>query len=175
MKRIINWQEMIIENIDQNEMDKLNTVNIHFNRIAQVSDLVNYNERDYWATPLELLAINSGDCEDIAIAKYFTLKKLNVEEKKLWLTYVRSYSKERIVPHLVLTYYSTPYAEPFILDNLTPDILTASKRKDLKPTYSFNVSGLWAAKERERGKLDGGANRIYKWQDLLERMEDEGF
>ncbi|MGB5156146.1 transglutaminase-like cysteine peptidase [Desulfobacterium sp. N47] len=175
MARILKWQDLIIENMDRKEMEKLNAVNSYFNKIAQVSDLDNYKQQDYWATPLELIALNGGDCEDIAIAKYFTLKKLNVEEKKLWLTYVRAYTKNRIVPHLVLTYYTSPNAEPFILDNIMPDILSASKRKDLKPTYSFNVSGLWAAKERERGKHDGGANRVYKWKDLLERMEDEGF
>lgn len=178
VKRLIEWQNLIKSNMDKPEKEKLKAVNDFFNHIHNVSDMDNWGEKDYWATPLELLAKNGGDCEDLAIAKYFTLKKLDVADKRLCLTYVRAYSRGRklvIVPHLVLTYYPGPDKDPLVLDNLVPDIIPASQRRDLVPTYSFDVESLWNSKERNRGKRIGGTKYIYPWQDLLKRIEEEGY
>ena len=71
---------------------------------------------------------------------------------------------------MVLTYYSTPSAEPLILDNLKETIQLASKRTDLLPVYTFNGDGLWLAKERGKGKFVGGSDRLKRWNDLKSRM-----
>lgn len=42
-----------------------------------------------WATPIESLIRNSGDCEDFAIAKYFTLLAMDVPEDQLKITFVK--------------------------------------------------------------------------------------
>jgi len=178
VKRLIEWQNLIKSNMNKIEKEKLTAVNDFFNHIPNVSDMDNWGKKDYWATPLELLARNGGDCEDFAIAKYFTLRKLNVADKRLCLTYVRAYSGRKrlvIIPHLVLTYYPRPDGDPFVLDNLLPDILPASQRRDLMPTYSFNGDGLWNSKERNRGKRIGSSKNIYPWQDLLTRIQEEGY
>jgi len=71
---------------------------------------------------------------------------------------------------MVLAYYSTPEAEPLILDNLINDIKPASIRNDLVPVYSFNGEGLWLSKIRgQEGKRIGGADKLKNWQDLLTR------
>ncbi|MGI9537482.1 MAG: transglutaminase-like cysteine peptidase, partial [Desulfocapsaceae bacterium] len=119
---------------------------------------------------VEFLAQNGGDCEDFSIAKYFTLKKLGVDETKLNLTYAKAVELNQA--HMVVTYYGQPEAEPLILDNLIDEIKPASLRPDLLPVFSFNGIGLWLAKERGRGKLVGNSSRYKHWQDLLGRMPE---
>ena len=40
-------------------------------------------KKDYWATPIEFMGTGAGDCEDYAIAKYFSLINLGIPEDKL--------------------------------------------------------------------------------------------
>jgi len=95
---------------------------------------------------LEFLATGAGDCEDFAIAKYFTLLELGVDESKMRITYVKSLRRNQ--PHMVLTFFASPKSVPEVLDNLIPEIKPATQRSDLLPVYSFNGTGLWTAKAR---------------------------
>lgn len=152
------------------EREKLELVNNFMNQTRFVDDIVHWGKEDYWATPVEFLSTNGGDCEDFSIAKYFTLKALGVPDEKLRITYV----KELVVynqAHMVLAYYPSPDAEPLVLDNINKAILPASSRTDLLPVYSFNGSGLWLAKEQTgRGQQVGSSDRIGHWRDLQARM-----
>lgn len=152
------------------EEDKLRVVNDFMNLTQFIADLKHWGKEDYWATPLEFLSTDGGDCEDYSIAKYFTLRALGVPDEKLRITYV----KELVVynePHMVLAYFPTPDAEPVVLDNINPAIRPASQRTDLLPVYSFNGSGLWLAKEQTgRGQSVGGSDRIGHWRDLQARL-----
>ncbi len=170
VKRLLAWQDLIRNNQSINESKKLEKVNRFLNSVDFVDDAIHWNKEDYWATPVEFLASNGGDCEDFSLAKYFTLKALGVSEKKLNLTYVKAVKLNQA--HMVLTYYSSPAAEPLVLDNLVQDIRPASQRKDLVPVYSFNGLGLWIAKERGRGQMVGSSDRLTKWQGVLQRMPD---
>ena len=49
---------------------------------------------DYWETPVEALWKGAGDCEDYAIAKYFSLRHLGVSSDKLRITYVKALESE---------------------------------------------------------------------------------
>lgn len=155
------------------ELEKLRSVNSFFNQVPSVTDFQHWRKQDYWATPLELLASNGGDCEDFAIAKYFTLRELGVSDERLKIAYVKARLSPggQSIAHMVLTYYPTPEAEPLVLDNLDTAIKPAHERPDLTPLYSFNARGLWAAKERVLGKWLGPAEDINLWQDLLKRMQ----
>jgi predicted transglutaminase-like cysteine proteinase len=168
LRRLLAWQQIIRDDTGRTDLDKLERVNKFFNQVNFVSDEIHWLKKDYWATPIEFLASNGGDCEDFALAKYFTLKMLGVPEKKLNLTYVKAWKLNQ--SHMVVTYYTTPGAEPLVLDNLINSIKSATKRTDLLPVYSFNGSGLWLAKERGRGNLVGKSDRLKLWNDLLERM-----
>jgi predicted transglutaminase-like cysteine proteinase len=157
---------------DLDELEKLDYVNSFFNQIPYYTDLVHWKEQDYWATPFEKLTTNGGDCEDYAIAKYFTLSELGVSEKKLRMTYVKAIKWGEA--HMVLTYFKTPKAIPLVLDNINKKILPGTKREDLIPVYSFNGDGLWLAKGRGSGKRIGGSGKISLWQGLMKRMDDAG-
>lgn len=152
------------------ERQKLELVNDFMNQTEFVSDLQHWGKEDYWATPIEFLSTNGGDCEDFSIAKYYTLRALGVPDDKLRITYV----KELVIykeAHMVLAYFPTPDDEPLVLDNIRKVIQPASARTDLLPVYSFNGSGLWLAKEQTgRGQSVGGSDRIGHWRDVQARL-----
>jgi predicted transglutaminase-like cysteine proteinase len=170
---LIAWENLIDTDTSQNDREKLEKVNNFFNRMEYVDDIYHWGQRDYWATPIEFLVTNGGDCEDFSIAKYFTLKAMGIADQKLNMTYVKALKYN--VSHMVLTYYSTPESEPLVLDNIDTDIKPASQRRDLLPIYSFNGTSLWLAKEREKGKLAGSSSRLQRWQDLMRRMATGNF
>ena len=166
--RLIAWEDLIREDTSSSDREKLEKVNQFHNQMIFVDDMRHWGQEDYWATPIEFLASHGGDCEDFSIAKYFTLKAMGVNEEKLNLTYVKAIQYN--MHHMVMTYYSTPGAEPLVLDNLVESIKPGSQRTDLMPIFSFNGTGLWLAKERGRGKLAGSSSRVKRWRDLLEKM-----
>ena len=168
---LVAWEDLIISDNSQTDLEKLEKVNQFFNQMEFVDDIDHWGEKDYWATPIEFLGTQGGDCEDFTIAKYFTLKAMGIEEEKLNLTYVKALNYN--VHHMVLTYFSTPGSEPLVLDNIVTDINSASQRKDLLPIYSFNGTGLWLAKQRGRGRLAGSSSRLQRWQDLVQRMSED--
>ncbi|WP_084457154.1 transglutaminase-like cysteine peptidase [Desulfogranum mediterraneum] len=166
--RLEQWQELIRSNSKGKDLDIIKKVNLFFNSIPFVADSLHWQKKDYWATPIEFLASNGGDCEDFSIAKYFTLKAMGVDESKLNITYVKALELNQA--HMVLTYFPAPGAVPLVIDNLTNALLPASQRKDLLPIYSFNGTGLWLAKQQGRGKMIGSSRRLKRWQDTLGRM-----
>jgi len=170
--RFTAWEELINNDKSSSDQEKLQKVNHFFNsRILFVSDIDLWGVQDYWAAPLEFLCKKAGDCEDFAIAKYFTLKAMGVAEEKLNIAYVKAIQLN--IAHMVLTYYSEPGAEPLVLDNLIDSIDPASRRTDLMPVFSFNGSGLWTAKQRGQGKLAGSSSdRLKPWQGLLQKMSE---
>ena len=75
---------------------------------------------------------------------------------------------------MVLTYYSNPQAQPLVLDSLMDAIKPASQRPDLLPVYAFNGEGLWLPGAAGNKKV-GDTKRLSRWQDLLKKMQAEGF
>jgi len=176
--RLVAWRDMVRGLAGASDSEKLARVNRFFNRVPNLEDRTLWGQRDYWATPVELLALNGGDCEDFALAKYFSLKAAGVAPQKLRITYVRAWLRRqsRVEAHMVLAYFPEEAGDPLILDNLTDDILPAPQRDDLTPTVSFNAEGLWSARQRSqtgRNTRVGDASGIRHWNDLLARMGRE--
>ena len=170
-RRILAWYKLIQKNQSAPEADKLERVNRFFNLFQFRSDQSAIGKADYWMTPVEFMIAGGGDCEDFAIAKYFTLEALGVSSDKMRITYVKALAYNQA--HMVLTYFKVPNADPLVLDNIKKRIHPGSKRKDLLPVYSFNGNGLWLAKQRGLGRRVGSAGRVSLWQDLLKRMTQE--
>lgn len=166
--RVVEWQELVHETQSGSELEIIEKVNLFFNKVLFVEDEIHWKKKDYWATPVEFLGSGGGDCEDFSIAKFVTLKALGIDESKLNITYVKSLRLKQA--HMVLTYFAKPGGVPLVIDNLTNQILPATKRPDLLPIYSFNGSGLWLAKQQGRGKMIGTSNRLKLWQETLSRM-----
>ncbi|MFY1666491.1 cysteine protease LapG [Pseudomonas sp. Pseu.R1] len=172
-QRIDAWQNLLSTEKQISEMDKLRVVNQFFNKqMRYEEDIDLWHEVDYWATPIEALWKGAGDCEDYAIAKYFSLRHLGVSSEKLQITYVKALRLNRA--HMVLTYYSSPGAMPLVLDSLINEIKPASERSDLLPVYSFNAEGLFLP-GAQGNKRVSDTKRLSRWQDVLKKMTAEGF
>lgn len=169
-QNIADWRSLIKKNKNSLESEKLEIVNVFFNRFDFVDDWTLWNRSDYWSTPTEMLTKGGGDCEDFAIAKYFTLRELDVADEKMRITYVIAENVKQ--PHMVLSYYSHPSADPLILDSLVMAIYTGSARVDLVPVYAFNVNGLWLTQKKHSKRLRG-AEGLSLWQDLQRRFNQE--
>lgn len=175
---VLRLQTTVNDLKSASDLDKIKRINDFFNtEIKYFDEDINiWGESDYWATPLESLGKERGDCEDFSIAKYIFLKSLDIPDEKLKLTYVRAkiggpHSKV-FVAHMILSYYATPTSEPLILDNLIPDIRPASRRIDLIPIFSFNSEGLWTG-AAPIGKGDS-LNSLSRWRNVLARIQADG-
>ncbi len=170
LQRLARWEQLVWDIRYHSEMDQLSEVNEFFNHLRFRRDWDHWQQEDYWATPIETLASNGGDCEDFAIAKYFTLRQLGIPARTLRITYVKALTLNE--PHMVLTYYPES-GEPLVLDILVPELLPASARTDLLPVYSFNADGLWQSKNRNEELLLGSADEIAMWRSLKRRLGAE--
>jgi len=149
---------------------QLGPVNGFFNALPSAEDRVVWGVEDYWATPAEFLSTGSGDCEDYAIAKYFTLKELGVPVSRLRLVYAKTWHARGA--HMVLAYYAAPGAEPLILDNLEGAIQRAADRPDLIPVYLFNDDDMQFAQQGAAAARYDPLS-IRKWRELLAKLARE--
>ncbi len=162
------------------EVSRVAAVNDFYNkRLAYREDIETWGEVDHWASPLEALEQGSGDCEDFAIAKFFTLVAMGLPPERLRLVYVRATmgatSAGAVQPHMVLAYYPAPQDDPVVLDNLVPELHPASERSDLTPVFSFNADGLWEGVGQVAVGGAGPAERLGRWREVLAKAHEEGF
>ncbi len=162
------WYQLLEEKMNVPPDEQLDAVNRFFNQLDFVDDMSLWGKHDYWATPLEMLVIKAGDCEDFAIAKYFTLRYLKVPDSRLRLTYVKSLKMKK--PHMVLNYYPDSFNDDsLVLDSLVGYISQASERIDLIPVYSFNSKGYWVPENRRMRRV-GDARKLKLWCDVMDRQ-----
>ncbi len=161
----------------RDEPARLAAINEFFNRrVVFTDDQAAWGETDRWASPLETLEKGQGDCEDYAIAKYFSLLAAGVPVNRLRLVYVRAAIGGPggvSQAHMVLAWYAEPGAEPLILDNLIGEVRPASRRPDLTPVFSFNSEGLW---QGTAGAPAGDpVARLSRWREIIAKARAEGF
>jgi len=145
------------------DIKKLNTVNTWVNYIKYKSDEKLYGVRDYWATLYEFVGKGFGDCEDYTIAKYYILKELGINPKRLKFTYVvYKDTRGKKTSHMVLSYLKVPKPKSkkdiLILDNNNRKILPASKRRDIVKVVKM-INGDTGAKSKKWKKLEANMKR----------------
>lgn len=144
--------------------DRIKNVNEYFNRIPRVSDREVWGRADYWASVTEFLQRAKGDCEDFAIAKYYTLRKLGIPDSDLRLAYGKLLNPGRgIEPHMVLLYMPQG-VDAVVLDNIDMRIQSLKKRNDLVIQYAFNSRWLWEWSEGDGQRLIGNADVLPQWK-----------
>lgn len=171
--RVRGWFEFVGRTRDLSCPARLQRTNQHINEVRYTNDHEVWQKEDHWATPLELLIKDAGDCEDFAVAKYFTLIGLDIADSVLRITYARVNGQGQNQPHMVLAWYESPDSDPLILDNIEPRIMPASQRPDLIPVYSFNGSDLWLARSWSEQIRAGDASTLSRWQELRERFAEQ--
>ncbi len=172
---VSRWLAMMSRERSAPELAQLRIVNDFWNSTVSGSeDRYVWSRADYWATPLETLGKQAGDCEDFVIGKYFSLINMGVPAEKLRFVYVKAriggMGSSTSIAHMVLGYYPTPNADPLVLDSLVGSIRPASQRRDLTPVFSFNAQGIYVA-----GAATTSPDRIGHWRSLLAKMQKEGF
>ena len=167
-KRGKAWFDMMQLSNNLTASEKIKNVNDFFNQLNFIDDIKLWGVKNYWATPIEFIGVNGGDCEDFAIAKYFTLLELGIADQKMRIMMVKALTLNQY--HMVVSYYETPSSVPLILDNIDNRVKLASQRNDLVPIYSFNGKQLWLNKEKGQGELAGSSARIKQWTNLNHRL-----
>ncbi|MFT2092134.1 transglutaminase-like cysteine peptidase [Paraglaciecola sp. 2405UD69-4] len=167
-KRGEAWLKLMASDTSSSDQEALEKVNRFFNMLHFIDDIDLWGENNYWATPVEFIGANGGDCEDYSIAKYFSLLEMGIADEKMRITMVKAVNLNQY--HMVLAYYATPASIPVILDNLDGEIKPATKRNDLIPIFSFNGSQLWLNKDRGSSVSSGNSSRLTRWRDLRQRI-----
>lgn len=119
---------------------QIRELNRFANRIAPYArDRAAFGMRDHWASPLQFLQ-NSGDCEDYAALKFFSLLELGFAEKDLRIAVVRD--RKRKILHAVATV--SIGKDILVLDNLFDHPVAHHHMLHYVPIYSFNRTTQWA-------------------------------
>lgn len=126
--------------------EQLRLVNTFWNTWPYREDMDNWGKQDYWEIPAEFLS-KSGDCEDYAIAKYFTLKELGFDPHDMRIVVLRD--TVRNLAHAVLAVYLD--GDALVLDNLSNMTLSHKRLGNYLPQYSVNEFGRWAHIRGKKG------------------------
>ncbi len=128
-------------------LELLKAVNLYMNRAPYIVDPVNWGIPDHWATPDEFF-LKDGDCEDYAISKLVTLKRLGVDPSKMRLVVLQDENLR--IAHAVLAVELD--GEFHILDNQVDSVLPHTKILHYRPVYSINEDGWWLHQVRRFGR-----------------------
>lgn len=139
-----DWTRFLDSIKDKAPLVQLNEVNTRINKASYVNDQANWGQKDYWATPAEFMS-RFGDCEDYAILKYLSLRRLGWKEKTLRVAAVKDLNLK--VGHAVLIVFfehpKTGQIIPLLLDNQIKKIVPANKVRHYQPVFSLNKFFWW--------------------------------
>ena len=124
--------------------DLLSEVNAFMNRSTYIVDPVNWGVPDYWATPAEFF-MKDGDCEDYAISKYITLKRMGVPKNAMRLVIVQDENLR--IAHAVLSVKMGD--KLMILDNQVDAVMDQKRIHHYRPVYSINEEAWWLHRKQK--------------------------
>lgn len=117
---------------------KMRKVNAFLNRSPYVPDIVNWGVQDYWESPYQF-ARRDGDCEDYAIAKFWSLRLLGFSNDRMRIVILRDLNLQIAHAILVVELNGTEY----VLDNQIRDVVPASVIHHYRPIYAVNETHWW--------------------------------
>ena len=138
---IKDWKKLLGDLRGKPLEEKLKAVNDWGNAHPYVLDIVNWGVEDYWETPYEFMEV-SGDCEDYAIAKYYSLRALGIPMEKLRVIIVQDLNLGGII-HAILGVYDDD-KNLIILDNQSSQVTNALNIYHYRPIYGLNEKNWWA-------------------------------
>ena len=145
---LTSWQRFLDSLRDRPVLERITAVNAFVNTVRYRNDGENWGVGDYWAAPGEFFA-SGGDCEDYAIAKYYSLRALGFPAEHLKIVVL--YDERRQLPHAVLSVNWS--GKDLILDNFGKSLSNWTESPHYKPIYAVNeihyqLLGLPPAKTR---------------------------
>ncbi len=139
LKGNVKWDDLKAKLSKMPVKEQIAAVNSFWNQWPYRQDPDAYGKPDYWAIPKEFHK-TSGDCEDYAIAKYYTLKELGFPIDKMRIVVVKELIRN--IAHAILAVYVDD--QVFILDNLSRFVLPQERIKNYAPQFSVNEKFRWA-------------------------------
>ncbi|MBI1308670.1 MAG: hypothetical protein GC129_02280 [Proteobacteria bacterium] len=132
------WFAMVQRARGMTPEEQMRAVNSWVNNHPYITDDQLWGKSDYWETPGQFVD-RSGDCEDYAITKYYTLKSLGWDENDLRMAVVQD--TVRNIPHAILAVRLGENS--YILDNLATEPLLDRYVKQYTPYYAVNAYSRW--------------------------------
>jgi predicted transglutaminase-like cysteine proteinase len=123
---------------NKDRWDQLVEVNHYMNTRRYITDPRNWGVPDYWESPGEFMA-KFGDCEDYAIAKFLSLKRLGWTDDELRVAAVKDLNLN--VGHAVLIVYYG--GKTWVLDNQIRRVVATASIRHYQPVYSINETSWW--------------------------------
>lgn len=133
-----DWLAFLDRLKDRGRDEQLRAINRYANQKRYVLDIDNYGLPDYWAVAREFL-YNSGDCEDYAITKLFSLRWLGFSARDLRLVVLQDTNLR--VPHAVLAVANGE--DILILDNQIQQVISHHDIVHYAPVYSIGEHDWW--------------------------------
>lgn len=146
-EEFLTEQQLVVGESEGPTLELINAVNRYMNRSPYIVDPVNWGIPDYWATPDEFF-LKDGDCEDYAISKFVTLKRLGIDPQLMRLVVLQDENLR--IAHAVLAVEIDGVFH--ILDNQVDTVLPHTKILHYRPVYSINEGGWWLHQVRRFGR-----------------------
>ena len=132
------WTKFLLGIVKKPPLEQVKDVNDFMNRAKYITDPVNWGEKDYWESPGEFMA-KFGDCEDYAIAKYMSLKRLGFKDDQLRVVAVQDLNLK--VGHAILLVFLD--GKTWLLDNQIKQLVEAKTVHHYQPVFSINEHFWW--------------------------------
>lgn len=138
--RIRKWRQEIARLRPLSPRKQIRQLNKFANNIVRyATDKAVHGVQDHWASPIQFLQ-QSGDCEDYATLKFFSLLELGFSNNAVRVAVVRD--RKRKILHAVVTVQID--GETLVLDNLFDHPVAHHHMLSYVPVYSFNLETQWA-------------------------------
>lgn len=137
-KEYRGWWNFIREARKLSPLDQITYVNKTLNKFPYKQDNWIYARDDHWASPSEFLK-NGGDCEDYAIIKYMTLRRLGFDADQMKIAIIYDVYSGTDHAYLVVNFGN----KNFILDSREDKTDPAYFTKRYQPHYAFSEAGIW--------------------------------
>lgn len=132
------WAGLLDSLAGNDKKSQIKSVNGFINAFAYVTDIVNWGVEDYWATPYQFF-IKDGDCEDYAIAKYFSLKALGFSGDSMKIVVLNDKNLRMLHSVLAVSYEGRNY----ILDNQSSAVITDDSIRHYRPIFAVGENAWW--------------------------------
>lgn len=137
-RELARFRRLVVVAAQQDEQTQLGVVHEYFNTTDAAAEAYDRSGRDVWQSLYTTASTFRADCEDIALAKYFTLRRLGWPAEDLRV--LVGWDREAREWHAVLAVDTT--AGTYVLDNIlgfrAVDAFTGTRL-----IYSISELGIW--------------------------------
>lgn len=137
---------------------QLNAVFVFFiSRITHMPDLVVHGVSDFWQPLKQTLRLKTGDCEDFAIAWYFTLRLFGFN------CWIEHWHLQGTGSHMVCCVKCG--GKVWVLDNMSSVVYLRSSNKLAKTNYRLTEQTLLV------GNHTFSSQKIKRWAGVLNQLD----